>query len=103
MLVKSISAVCDGMRRFRAAEGGNFAIMFAVLSVPLVVAIGGTLDYVRASRAHTQMQDAADATALALSRENVATMSATQIQQLASQYFSANFTDADATNITVSP
>jgi Flp pilus assembly protein TadG len=85
-------------------EGGNVAITFALVSIPLVVAVGGMIDYSRAVTARTAMQDAADATSLALSRQpNISTMSASDMQSFATNYFNANFTNQDAQNVSLTP
>src|SRR5581483_5784102 len=89
---------------FARSERGNFAMMFAVMSVPLMVAVGGVIDYSRASSARTEMQDALDATSLALSRQaNVDTMTTAQMQTFATNYFNANFNTGNVINLTVSP
>ena len=83
---------------------GNVAITFALVSIPLVVAVGGMIDYSRAVTARRAMQDAADATSLALSRQpNVSTMTASAMQSFATNYFKANFTNQDAQNVSLTP
>ena len=85
-------------------ERGNVAITFALVSIPLVVAVGGMIDYSRAVAARRAMQDAADATSLALSRQpNVSTMTASAMQSFATNYFKANFTNQDAQNLSLTP
>ena len=85
-------------------ERGNVAITFALVSIPLVVAVGGMIDYSRAVAARRAMQDAADATSLALSRQpNVSTMTASAMQSFATNYFKANFTNQDAQNVSLTP
>jgi len=77
-------------------------MMFALVSVPLIVATGGLVDFSRAWMAQTALQDASDATALMLSK-TAGTMTAAQLSQAGATYFPANFTDADALPVTVTP
>jgi Flp pilus assembly protein TadG len=104
MLNAVISAVLAASRRFLRESRGNVAMMFALTSVPLFVAGGGVVDYARVTYAHTQMQDALDATSLALAREaDVGTMSPDKMRQFAKGYFLANFSDTDTRNLVVTP
>jgi Flp pilus assembly protein TadG len=104
MLNAMIPAALAAGRRFLRESRGNVAMMFALTSVPLFVAGGGVVDYARVTYAHTQMQDALDATSLALAREaDVGTMSPDKMEQFARDYFLANFTDTDMRNLVVTP
>ncbi len=92
-----ISAVFATARRFGVAKSGNVAIIFAIMSVPIVVSMGGTVDYTRGIRARADMQAAIDATALALARvDNVASMSTSEMHESATQLFNANFSNPEA-------
>jgi Flp pilus assembly protein TadG len=74
------------------------------VSIPLVVAVGGLVDYTRSTMARMAMQDALDATSLALSRQsNVATMSSSAMQTFATNYFKANYTNQDMPTVTLTP
>ncbi len=91
------------LSRFAASRSGNVAVIFAIASIPLVAAMGVAVDYTRASLARDGMQDALDATSLAVSRRvDLATMTPTQIQAFASSYFNANFHPGDVTNLALS-
>lgn len=80
------------LRRFAASHAGNVAVIFAIACVPVVAAMGVAVDYTRAAKATSEMQDALDATSLALSRNpDLATMNQAQILQFASDYFNSNF------------
>jgi hypothetical protein len=57
------------VRRFEADERGVTAVLFALALVPVLGLVGAALDYGRATAARTQMQKAADATAIALVRD----------------------------------
>ena len=94
------------VHRFRSAKRGNLAIIFAIMSIPLMLALGGGIDYSRASLARSQLQDSLDATSLALSRQTgVATMTGAQMQSFARGYFDANFsnTDIDTSGVILTP
>ncbi len=86
--------------QFARAENGNTVIIFAASLVPLLGLTGAAIDYSRASAIRTAMQSAADATALAISK-NASTLTAAQIQSQADTYFRASFTRKDATITTV--
>jgi uncharacterized protein YegL len=106
MLSRAILSLRAAARRFPKADGGNIAMMFAIGSIPMILAVGGGIDYSRAAMARTEMQDALDATSLALSRQtNVATMTAAQMLTFAQNYFNANFSDPniDSAGITLTP
>ncbi len=51
--------------RFFDDRGGAVAIVFAILLLPVMLAIGGAVDYVGVMRARTALDSAADASALA--------------------------------------
>lgn len=86
---------------FGAARGGNVAITFALATLPLIGGIGAAVDYSRANSVKTSLQTALDATALMLSRE-AATLSNSDLQTKANNYFKAMFTRSEVKNITVS-
>ncbi len=65
-------------RKFRKDTRGSLAVPFALSLVPLVVAIGCSLDYSRYSHARTTLQTIADASALAANRYTLST--AQQVQ-----------------------
>lgn len=58
------------MRRFLADRSGNFAILLAILLVPVIGAAGLALDYSNALSVKTRIQGAADAAALAAVAES---------------------------------
>jgi Flp pilus assembly protein TadG len=104
MLQGLFSAALAAGRRVLRENRGNVAMMFALTSVPLLLAGGGIVDYSRATFAHTQMQDALDATSLALARQaNLGTMTPEEMQRFAEGYFSANFSDRDVRDLTLTP
>ena len=56
------------LRRFTRDIRGNIAMMFGLVTVPLLVATGGAIDYSRAYEQRLVVQDALDAAALAANR-----------------------------------
>ncbi len=53
------------LRQFRAHQRGTVGIMFALASVPMILAAGAGLDMIRANHVRTKLQVAIDAGALA--------------------------------------
>ena len=59
----------ERLRSFASAKGGNVAMTFGLLAIPILGLVGSAVDYSRANSAKASMQAAADATALMLSKE----------------------------------
>lgn len=55
----------SALRRFKAQDKGTTAITFALSVVPLLLACGGAVDYMRYTNAETKLQAALDSGALA--------------------------------------
>lgn len=53
------------MRSFLADRAGNFGLMFALCTVPVLMAMGASFDYVQALNTHRRMQSALDAALVA--------------------------------------
>jgi Flp pilus assembly protein TadG len=102
MIRRATAAIRTAIAQFRKSERGNVAIMFGFVAVPLIVAMGGVVDYTRVYYAHTSMQDALDATALGLSK-SAPKVSPGQLVKQAQDYFAANFHDVDVEALQVSP
>ena len=81
--------------RFVPAREGNVAMMFAIALVPMIVVVGGGVDYARIKMTETGLQDAADATATMLSK-SASDMTNSQMQQQATDFFNANFNASDS-------
>ncbi len=62
-------AVNGAARTFASDNDGAVAVIFALMIVPLIVAIGAAIDYGRASNLHAEIQAAADAAVIAGARE----------------------------------
>jgi hypothetical protein len=56
---------------FWSDKNANFGMMFAILSLPLVITVGAGLDFSRQSSARAHLQDMVDATALSLATSPV--------------------------------
>src|SRR5262249_15732633 len=80
------------------------APLLALGIIPLVAAVGASIDYSRASSARAAMQAAGDAAALMLAR-SASNLTPNQMQSSATSYFMANFTnhpEAQGVSVTAS-
>ncbi len=75
--------------RFWASQCGTVAILFALAAIPVLIVAGAGVDYVKALKAHTELQRSLDGAALAAA--NVDTDSDTDKEQVALEYLAANF------------
>jgi Flp pilus assembly protein TadG len=85
------SAVARLARRFARSNAGNVAIIFGFMLIPLLTAVGGAVDLSRALLAEQRLHNALDATALAVGANE--TMTEAELQQLAQDFFNANYPD----------
>ncbi len=84
--------------RFVGANQGNIAVIFAIALLPLISFVGAAIDYSRLNAARSSMQSALDSTALMVSKDlNAGVITTSQIQTTAQIYFTALYTDKDAT------
>src|SRR5205085_8535704 len=89
--------------RFATADGGNIAVIFALSAVPLISFVGAAIDYTRANVARSSMQAALDSTALMLSKDlSSGTITTSQIDTKATDYFNALYNNKDAQDVGVS-
>ena len=79
--------------RFFTHQRGNISVLFSLSMVPLIAVAGSFLDFSKSHNIHNQMQDAADAAALAGAIANYADP-AKRIAA-AKSAFAANIADAD--------
>jgi Flp pilus assembly protein TadG len=85
-------------RRFVGANQGNIAVIFAIAILPVITFVGAAIDYSRLNNARSSMQAALDSAALMVSKDlNANVITASQIQTTAQSYFSALYTNRDAT------
>jgi Flp pilus assembly protein TadG len=94
--------VRSSVARFRRAERGNVAVLFAIAIVPILGFVGGAIDYSRVNNARTAMQAALDTAALMVSRDVTSSMTAAQINQKAQNYFNALYKHPEVQNVVVS-
>jgi Flp pilus assembly protein TadG len=88
------------LRELRTATGANVATTFALAVIPLVGFVGAAVDYSHANAVKVALQAAGDATALMLSK-NAATLTESELQTKANDYFKALFIRPDALNLKV--
>ena len=88
----------EAAKRFIGAKAGNVAVTFAIAGIPVISFVGAAIDYSRANMARSSMQAALDSTALMLSKDlSSGKINSSQIQTQASAYFTALYTNKDAT------
>src|SRR3954465_2979725 len=87
------------MREWRAANGGNVTVTFALATIPMVGFVGPAADYSHANSVKAAMQAAADSTALMVSKD-AATSTTAALQTKTNDYFKALFTRPEATGPT---
>ena len=95
MSLLSITHLSRLVREFRKDARGNVAIIFALVSIPLVALVGAAVDYTRASSARTALQTALDSAALMISKD-AATMTSGEITARAQQYVNSLYVSTDA-------
>ena len=89
------------LQEFRQANAANVTITFAFATIPMIGFIGAAVDYSHGNAVKAQLQAAADSTALMLSKD-AASLTNSQIQTKANDYFKALYTRTDSTGLTVS-
>jgi len=94
------------LRRLCGDTKGNVAVIAGLASIPVFGIAGAAVDYSAANSARTEMQTAADSSALAVAKEAYK-LSLNQMSQKGSDYFNANFrrsnTQIEQVTITYSP
>jgi len=86
----------SALRNFCVARGGNVAITFAFATIPVIGAVGAGFDYSHANSVKADLQAALDSTALMVAK-NAATLSNSDLQTEARNYFTALFNRPEAT------
>src|ERR1044072_9245657 len=88
------------LRNFIQDRRGAVAPIFALSIIPVIGLVGMAVDYSRANSIKAALQASLDATALAMARL-APTVTADQLQEKTSAYFTAQFTRPEAKNVTV--
>jgi len=83
------------LSRFRRDDRGNFAMMTAVLTVPLLGAVALGVDYTEMSRQRQSALNSLDAAALAAARRSVEGASEAELVQYAKDFFRVNLNGLD--------
>src|SRR4051812_30385544 len=83
-----------GLKRFWRSRRGSVAPVFAMLALPMTMVAGFSVDLARAYQGHAKLQQAVDATALALAHQPVGTPLATLNAQ-AQNWINADLHDSD--------
>ena len=83
---KSLTAIACRMGRDRS---GNIATMFAIMVIPLIGLVGAAIDYSNAYRAKSRIQNALDATSLAVNR-SIGTIPEKDLKKMAEATFLSN-------------
>ena len=86
------------LSEFEASERGNVAVLFGIALLPIMAAVGASVDYTHRNSVRAAMQAALDSTALMLSRD-AATKNDPQLDSLANSYFKALFTRAEGKTV----
>lgn len=87
------------LKRFWSSKGGNFAMMFGIAIIPLVLGAGVALDYSRMLRAKGHLQAVADAAALALAASKLDDQA--ELEKRAAAYIEGNFNPGILDSVTV--
>jgi Flp pilus assembly protein TadG len=86
------------LSEFEASERGNVAVLFGIALLPIMAAVGASVDYTHRNSVRAAMQAALDSTALMLSRD-ATTKNDPQLDSLANSYFKALFTRAEGKTV----
>lgn len=77
------------LRDWRVAKGGNFAIIFALSAIPVLVSLGAAIDLSRAYIVQSRLRQALDAAGLAVGSDPSLTLA--QMKTRAQDFFNANY------------
>ena len=91
------------LKQFIRNEDGNYAVIFALASLPIFASVGMAVDYSNVTRLKTEMTSSIDAACIAVGKEFLTgTKTDEQLRTYSSDYFYANFTGTSygATTVT---
>ena len=78
----------NGLKSLCQSRDGNIALVFAIVCVPVIIAVGTGIDFARAYNVQIKMQSDLDA-ALIASVKSVSTLDATQLRTKITNWFAA--------------
>ena len=81
----------NSIARFRVSECGNVAMIFGLLAIPLMVMLGGAVDFMRFNRHKTELLAAMDSAALAVAQQS-------ELSDQESKEFDTNYINAMVTS-----
>jgi Flp pilus assembly protein TadG len=87
------------LKRFWSSRGGNFAMMFGVAMIPMLLGAGVAVDYSRMLRAKGHLQAVADAAALSLAASRLDDQA--ELEKQAMAYVQGNFDDSILNTVNV--
>ncbi|ODS01675.1 hypothetical protein AUC69_05280 [Methyloceanibacter superfactus] len=82
-------AALFGLSSFARETGGNVAVLFGLALIPIMIGVGGAVDYGRALLVRERMADAADAAALAIGSWSGLTEAELKVK--GQKFFNANY------------
>jgi Flp pilus assembly protein TadG len=78
------------LRKFCKSEQGNYTVITAIALVPIMMAVAGAVDFATTSRDAASLQNALDASAIAVGSQYYSGMSETDLQNLGDRVFEGN-------------
>lgn len=92
------------LERFRRAGSGQVAITFGLAAIPTMILVGSAVDYSRAVAVRSNLQQASDATALAMAHTNLSRAGTVAgLTPPAKTYLNGLMTGATLTNLRLTP
>lgn len=95
---KMLRAARQQIRHAVASRSGNVATMFAIVAIPLIGLVGAAIDYSNGYRAKSRIQNALDATALAVNR-SIGQIPEQELREMAKATFISNVGDNFSANL----
>ncbi|MDO9414261.1 MAG: pilus assembly protein [Pseudolabrys sp.] len=90
------------LHSFRSCSGGNVAVIFSIMLVPLLGCVGAAVDYTRVAKMRSAMQGALDTVALMVSQDvSTGAISSSEITPKANTYFNALYVNPQVTGVVV--
>ena len=86
MIRPSVAGIMRVVTRFLHARSGGIAILFALLSIPILFAVGAAIDYGRRNAAKTQLDAALDGALLAVMAQKSNTITQANLQSMETQF-----------------